>query len=58
MILVKSCTKPADGTQCSSCIDSSQCNEGLSCYKMSYGGSINSGDRRCMAKAGDYCPGY
>ena len=50
MIIVVSSCKKDDGSQCSVCADSSQCNPGLSCYTMS-----NGEVPRCLAKQGDTC---
>jgi hypothetical protein len=50
MIMVSSCEKD-DGSWCSVCVDSSQCNDGLSCFEMSGAGSVP----RCVEKKGDVC---
>jgi hypothetical protein len=48
MFVVSSCEEEP-GTKCATCIDSTQCNSGLSCYKFSDGIS------RCVTKTGDLC---
>lgn len=50
MLTVTSCTE--DGSKCSSCISSSDCDYGLSCYEFSNGGS------KCAESVGDLCFGF
>ena len=50
MLVVSSCVKQDDGSFCSICVDSSQCNAGLECH------DFPDHTPRCVTKQGDTCP--